>query len=65
MARTSKAAERQVENRIAEVYRRTCSGVQVNIMDVSKIYAAGRAALAAGQDLDTAIPAFVQTIRQN
>jgi hypothetical protein len=61
----NKTEDRRIERAISESYRRTCSGVQVDIMDIGEIFRAGRAAIVAGHDLDAAIIAFVQTIRKN
>lgn len=58
-------AEKLIDRQIEAAYRRTCCGVQINIMDISKVFAEGRKALAEGRALDEAIPAFVETIRQN
>lgn len=64
MARQSKA-DKAIDQRIEAAYYRNCSGVQIDIMDIGRVFKAGRAALAAGQDVDAAIVAFVQTIRKN
>jgi hypothetical protein len=69
MARISKKTlEKQIENRISAAYSRTCSGVQVDIMDLGKISNVGRKAIAEGCDdkqLGDRIAAFVETIRKN
>lgn len=62
--RQLKAAEARVDR----AYMRICSGVQINIMDIGKVFKVGMAAIAAGADetaLETAIVNFVQTIRKN
>lgn len=56
------------EKRIEKAYYRRCSGVQIDIMDISKVFRAGLAALERGADeleLEQAIVDFVQTIRRN
>jgi len=61
MARVSKS-----ELRIARLYRERCSNIQINIMDISKIYDDAREGIAAGLDdaaLGDRIAAFVETIR--
>jgi hypothetical protein len=58
MARQTKA-EKQIE----QCYYDNCSGIQINIMDIGKVFAEGRKALAEGRDLKTAIISFVETIR--
>ena len=68
---TKKLTKRQlkaIDKRVEQAYYATCSGVQINIMNIGKVFAAGRAALAAGADetgLRAAIVEFVETIREN
>lgn len=67
MSRQTKA-EKLIDSRINNAYCRSCSGVQIDVMDIGKVFAAGRAAIAAGADdaaLEAVIVAFVQTIRHN
>jgi len=59
-----KAADKLVER----LYGESCSGVQINIMDISKVFSVGRSAIAQGkteEETKTAIVAFVETIRCN
>lgn len=58
-------ADKQIDQRIEAIYYRTCSGIQIDILDISKIYRVGKTAILAGQDPEPAIVAFVQTIRKN
>lgn len=58
-------AEKQADKLIEATFRRVANGVQINIMDIGKIFAAGRTALAEGKDLDTAILAIVAQLRVN
>lgn len=57
----SKAADKL----ITSIFTRRCQNIQISVLGIGKVYAAGRAALAAGQDPEAAIVAFVETIRKN
>lgn len=48
-------ADRQLDKQIEAIYYANCSGLVINIFDISKIFAAGRAAAAAGQDITKAV----------
>jgi hypothetical protein len=67
MKRQSKA-DKAIDKRIETIYYRNCSGIQINIMDIPRVFAEGRKAIAEGAD-DTAltakIVAFVESIRHN
>ena len=67
MTRKTKA-EKLADVRIDRAYRRTCSGVQINILDIPNVFRVGTKAIADGADdtaLDAAIVAYVATIRKN
>jgi len=58
------------EARINSLYSKRCSGIQIDIMDIGKVFKAGEAAIAANsaisdEALEDAIYNFVQTIRRN
>jgi hypothetical protein len=65
MAATKKMTEKQARNLISKTYTESCSGISIDMMDISKIFAEGHKALAEGRDLKTAIVAFVETIRKD
>jgi hypothetical protein len=65
MTRTEKIAFNKAKKLINKTYTENCCGIQIDIMDISKVFAAGHAALKEGRDLKTAIVAFVETIRKN
>jgi hypothetical protein len=44
-----------IDRQIDTVVRARCSGIPINIMDIGKVFAAGRAAAAAGADVETAV----------
>lgn len=61
---TAKANRRRVE----QAFNASCHGVQIDIMDIGKVFTAGLAAIAEGADdatLQATIITFVQTIRKN
>lgn len=65
---SAKAQKAIDEKRIERAYQTTCSGIQVNVMDLSKISRVGEAAILEGVDdvvLGQRIRDFVETIRQN
>ena len=65
MNRTEKAQAKKLDREIEQVYSVNCSGVQIDILDISKVFAVARKARAEGKDIKTAIVEFVQTIRKN
>ena len=53
---------------IDAAYRATCSGIEINMMDIGKVFEVGRASFHAGDPpavLAQKIRAFVETIRKN
>ena len=63
-----KAQAKAIDTRIQAAYGRTCEGIQIGIMDITKVFAHGKAAIERGADdtqLDRDIRAFVETIRLN
>lgn len=67
MARQSKA-DKAIENSINKAYIMSCENIQVNMMDIPKIFAIGRKSIAEGKSfgqLKEDIRAFVETIRVN
>lgn len=64
----TKKQQKQIDRRVEQAYYATCSGVQIDIMDIGKVFDVGREALGAGADeakLHEVIVAFVDTIRKN
>ena len=61
-SRTDKALDKRIE----QAFYRTCQGVQVNILDIPKVFREGRRLCAEGatdETLDAGIKAYVQTIK--
>jgi hypothetical protein len=65
---------KKLDAMISEIYKRNCSGIQIDIMDISKIFAAGRQAFDASasrpfelraSEVEAAVVATVQAIRKN
>lgn len=63
--RTCKKRAKQLDAEVERIYYRNCSGIQIDVMDISKVFAVGRAALTNGLDAEAAVVAFVETIRKN
>lgn len=64
MARQSKA-EKELDREINKLYNENCSNIQVNIMDIPKIFAHAKRARAEGRDMREEIISFVNSIRKN
>ena len=62
--RAEKLAEKKLDKEIDQVYRANCANIQIDILDIPKIFAVGRQARAEGRDLKEAIVAFVGTIKK-
>jgi hypothetical protein len=56
---------KQIDKLVERAYYARCSGIQIDVMDISKVFAVGRAAYAEGRDVEAAIAAFVEEIRKN
>lgn len=68
LARAKKNAYAKIDKRVERLYYATCSGVQIDIMDIGKVFDVGRKAIAEGKDdgeVALAICQFVATIRKN
>ena len=52
---TQKQRRKQIDARVAFVVSRDCSGLPINIMDISKVFDAAYQADAAGLSIDDAV----------
>ncbi len=58
-------AEKALDKEIERIYYANAQGVQINIMDIGKIFRAGRDAHARGEPMEPAIIAAIQATRVN
>ena len=64
----TKRQEKQADQRIERMYGLRCSGIQIDIMDIGKVFRVGYAAVERGagdKELGDDIAEFVETIRKN
>lgn len=54
-----------IDKEIERIYYRIACGVQINMLDIPKIFFAGRDAELLGQDMEAAIAAKIAELRQN
>src|SRR5688572_3545038 len=64
-ARSKRQLAGDIDRLIEAIYYRTCAGVQIDIMDIGKVFAAGRSAALTGGDVQAAILAVVALVRKN
>lgn len=63
-----KPSKKAIDKRVEKIYYQRCSGIQINIFDIGKVFAVGQASVAAGDNdhvLGDKIASYVQTIRKN
>jgi hypothetical protein len=59
-------ADKLIDTRIEKAYYATCGGIPIDVMDIGKVFAFGKVAVARGDndaDLGAALRAYVETIR--
>lgn len=54
-----------IDKEVERAFYAHCSGIQINVLDIQKVFTAGRTAALAGQDIATAVLAKVAELRQN
>lgn len=63
-----KREQDKLDKRVERAYYKHCSGVQIDIMDIGKVFEVGREAIKRGAsdaELESAVREYVQTIRKN
>ncbi len=68
MRKATKRQMKAMEEKVEQAYYANCSGIQINIMDIGKVFAAGTKALQEGatdEGMAKAVVDFVETIRKN
>jgi hypothetical protein len=66
--RAEKRKRKAADDLVSRAYYATCNGIQINMMDIPKVFAFGRMKLDAGEDyeaLKSSVRAYVETIRKN
>lgn len=64
-AAEKKLSKKQIDKLIEQTYYKYGSGIQIDIMNIQKVFDAGHAAYSAGQSLDDAIIAAIAKYREN
>lgn len=64
MPKQSKA-DKALDREIDKLYRENCSGIQIDIFDIPKVFAEARKARTEGRDMKEAIVSFVNKVRKN
>lgn len=63
--RAEKIARKRLDDQITRIAQPAMNGVQISILDIPKIYAAGRTAAAMGESIEIAVRAAIERHRQN
>jgi len=58
-------ADKALDHEINLLYKQNCANIQINIMDIPRIFAEAKKARAEGRDMRDAIVSFVNSIRKN
>jgi hypothetical protein len=60
--RKNERASDAIDCEIDRIYRENCSGIQIDIFDIPRVFDAGRKARTEGRDMKEAIVSFVASI---
>lgn len=63
--KAAKNTDKALDKEIERLYQKNCCGIQINIMDIGKVFNAAKKAHAEGRDMEAAIIDCVQSIRKN
>lgn len=61
----TKIAAKRLDQEIERIFRSHCSGIQISIWDLGKVFASGRKAHAEGTDMIQAIVSTVHSLRKD
>jgi hypothetical protein len=56
---------KKLDKEIERIYYANCAGIQIDMMDIPKVFAVGRSAYTNGRDMKEAIVSYVESIRKN
>jgi hypothetical protein len=68
MKETTTMTKRQIkalDTQIERIFYANCSGIQLNVLDIGKVFAAGRAAADKGESIEAAVLTSVAALRVN
>lgn len=65
MTRSEKLAAKKLDIEIENIYIQNCVGIEIDMMDIAKIFEVARKAHIENRCMKTAIVEFVQSIRKN
>jgi hypothetical protein len=63
--RAEKIADKKLDAEINAIYKANCANIQINIMDIPRVFTEARLAHREGRDMKEAIVSFVNSIRKN
>lgn len=58
-----KLSKKKIEAQVSAIYYKNCSGIQIDIMDIGKIFAVGEASIIAGDNEEVTTRKIVEFVR--
>jgi hypothetical protein len=55
----------KLDREITKLYRKTCNGIEIRMIDIPKVYEAAKRAHYKGRNMEEAIVTLVQSIKKN